>query len=61
MIDRQFQSTTDVHTAREEKEGKEIWDKLQVKQLECKDLTDENFQALGEYFMGQSIGSTERP
>lgn len=51
---------TDDHTAREEAEGKEIWEKLQAKQLECKNLTDDNFDVLGEYFMGQSIGNTER-
>ncbi|MBI2267880.1 MAG: SHOCT domain-containing protein [Candidatus Blackburnbacteria bacterium] len=48
------------HTAREEQEGKEIWGKLQAKQLECNNLTDENYAVLGEYFMGQSIGNTER-
>lgn len=51
---------TDNHTAREEAEGKEIWEKLQSKQLECKKLTDDNYGVLGEYFMGQSIGNTER-
>ena len=51
---------TDNHTASEEVEGKEIWEKLQAKQLECKNLTDRNFEMLGEYFMGQSIGNTQR-
>ena len=51
---------TDNHTASEEVEGKEIWEKLQAKQLECKNLTDRNFEVLGEYFMGQSIGNTQR-
>lgn len=46
------------HTAREEAEGKEIWDKLQAKQLECKNLTDDNYGSLGEYFMGQMVGSS---
>jgi len=44
------------HTAREEAEGKAIWEKLQAKELQCEDLTDENFGALGEYFMGQMAG-----
>ena len=52
--------TSDDHTAGEEIEGKEIWDKLQTKQLECKNLTDEQYGSLGEYFMGQSIGNTQR-
>lgn len=50
--------SSDGHTAREEAEGKEIWEKLQAKQLECKNLTDDNFEALGEYFMGQMVGSS---
>ena len=51
---------SDDHTASEEQEGKEIWDKLQVKELECKNLTEEQYDSLGEYFMGQSIGNTQR-
>lgn len=46
----------DGHTAREETEGKEIWEKLQNKEVNCEDLSDEDFQALGEYFMGQMAG-----
>ncbi|KKR17435.1 MAG: hypothetical protein UT77_C0001G0263 [Candidatus Daviesbacteria bacterium GW2011_GWC2_40_12] len=46
------------HTAREEAEGKEIWDKLQSKQLECKNITDNQYGSLGEYFMGQMMGSS---
>lgn len=45
----------DGHTAREEAEGKEIWEKLQAKQVECKNLTNDNFESLGEYFMGQVL------
>ena len=52
--------SSDNHTASEEQEGKEIWEKLQAKQLECKNLTDEQYGSLGEYFMGQSIGNTQR-
>ncbi|RJQ24451.1 SHOCT domain-containing protein [Candidatus Parcubacteria bacterium] len=48
------------HTAREEQEGKEVWEKFQAKQIECKDFTDDNYAVLGEYFMGQSIGDTQR-
>jgi putative membrane protein len=51
---------SDDHTAREEQEGKETWEKLQSKQIECNNLTDDDYQALGEYFMGQSIGNTQR-
>ena len=52
--------TSDDHTAKEEAEGKEVWEKLQSKQLECKNLTDEQYGTLGEYFMGQSVGDTQR-
>jgi putative membrane protein len=48
----------DGHTAREEAEGKEIWSKLQADELKCEDLSDENFGALGEYFMGQMAGDS---
>lgn len=50
----------DGHTAREEAEGKAVWEKLQAKKLTCKDLTDDNYGALGEYFMGRSIDNTQR-
>jgi putative membrane protein len=56
LRDSRSEVASDNHTAREESEGKEIWEKLQTKQLECKDLTDENFDSLGEYFMGQMAG-----
>jgi len=46
------------HTAREEQEGKELWDKLQSKELTCADLNDGDFGVLGEYFMGQMMGDS---
>ena len=48
----------DGHTAREEAEGKVVWEKLQAKELTCKDLSDDNFGTLGEYFMGQMLGDS---
>src|SRR4030042_2932731 len=45
------------HTLREEKEGKELWDKFQAKEIACADLNDEQFSVLGEYFMGQMTGN----
>ena len=56
MMGTQSAVSSDGHTAREETEGKEIWEKLQAKQLECKSLTDNNYGSLGEYFMGQMMG-----
>ena len=46
----------DDHTAREEAEGKEIWQKMERKEVNCKDLSDEQFAALGEFFMGEMTG-----
>ena len=48
------------HTAQEETEGKIIWEKLQTKQISCQDLSDENFSALGEYFMGLMAGASHQ-
>lgn len=49
---------SDDHTAREEDEGKIIWAKLQSKELNCEDLFDDDFGALGEYYMGQMTGTS---
>lgn len=46
------------HTAQEEAEGKALWEKLQAKQVQCSDLSDDDFAALGEYFMGQMMGAS---
>ena len=35
------------HTAREEQEGKELWNKLQAKEVACADLNDEQYGVLG--------------
>jgi putative membrane protein len=53
-------TTSDEHTAQEETKGKIVWNKLQTKQLNCKNLTDDDYDVLGEYFMGISIGNTGR-
>ena len=50
--------SSDNHTAVEEKEGKMLWDRLQSKQLTCKDLADADFASLGEYFMGTMMGTS---
>ena len=46
------------HTAREEQEGNEVWDRLQAKEVACENLGDEQFGVLGEYFMGQMAGDS---
>ncbi|MFA5800437.1 MAG: SHOCT domain-containing protein [Candidatus Peribacteraceae bacterium] len=47
----------DNHTAREEAEGRSIWEKLQSKETACSDLSDEEFGSLGEFFMGRMMGN----
>ena len=44
----------------EEQEGKELLDRLNSKSISCQDLTNENFEKIGEYFMGQPIGDISR-
>jgi len=46
----------DDHTAREEAEGRKLWQRMEREEVGCKDLTDEQFAALGEYFMGEMTG-----
>ena len=58
MMGGSTETTTDGHTAREEAQGKEVWEKLQAKQVECINLTNDNFETLGEYFMGLRLGSS---
>jgi putative membrane protein len=48
----------DDHTAREEAEGKAVWERLQVKETTCTELAAEDYEALGEYFMGRMLGSS---
>ena len=44
----------------EEQEGKQFLDKLNNKTVTCSQLKDADFEKIGEYFMGQSIGDTSR-
>lgn len=46
------------HTATEETKGKEIQEKLINKQVTCQKLSDDDLQALGEYYMGQMTGQS---
>ncbi|OIO54786.1 hypothetical protein AUJ46_02250 [Candidatus Peregrinibacteria bacterium CG1_02_54_53] len=42
----------------EEAQGKAIYDKLQAKQVACADLSDDDFDLLGDYFMGLRTGAS---
>jgi putative membrane protein len=44
----------------EEQEGKQFLDNLNNKTATCSQLKDTDFEKIGEYFMGQSIGDTSR-
>ena len=55
-----FANGDDDHTAREEAEGKGVWERLQAKKLTCAELTDDDFGVLGEYFLGQMLGSSHK-
>lgn len=45
-------------TAQDEAEGKAVFDKLQSKQIDCKSLTNDDFDVLGDYYMGMRMGGS---
>ena len=45
-------------TVSEESAGKDIWNKFQEKEIACADITDTQFENMGEYFMGQMMGDS---
>ncbi len=49
-----IQSEQDMQNA-----GLQIYQNLQNKKITCQNLTSQDFEKLGEYFMGQAAGSTE--
>lgn len=44
-------------TTKDEAAGKAVWDKLQNKTATCANLTDDDFDVLGDFFMGNAVGS----
>ena len=44
----------------EEQEGKKLLDDLNNKIITCSQISDSDFEKIGEYFMGQSIGDASR-
>ena len=54
-------STTAIQSQQqEEQQGKQFLDNLNNKTVTCAQLTDADFEKIGEYFMGQAIGNTAR-
>ena len=51
-------TSSEASTAQDEAAGKVIYDKLQSKQTTCQSLVDDDFDVLGDYYMGQQLGST---
>ncbi len=51
-------STTNSQTIQDEAAGKAILGKLQSNQTSCSNLTDDDFDKLGDYYMGQMMGSS---
>lgn len=58
MMNSSVTSPANDHTVREEAGGKDLWQKFQDKVVTCDSLTQEQFAALGEYFMGQMMGDS---
>lgn len=50
--------STSSSTTQDEAAGKAVWDKLQNKQVTCSDLKDDDFDVLGDFFMGNMMGSS---
>lgn len=54
----QTPQSNDAQTAKEEKEGQELWEKITKNELQCGELNDGQYEALGEFFMGRMLGSS---
>ncbi|MBI4408046.1 MAG: hypothetical protein HY565_06125, partial [Candidatus Kerfeldbacteria bacterium] len=57
MISRTL-TTDNTQTAEEEAAGKNLWQQLQTEAVVCANLTDDDFDSLGEYFMGLMMGNS---
>lgn len=53
----QFNNGDTAAQAKEEAEGKSLYEKLQSKQSKCADLSDGDFELIGEYFMSTQVGT----
>lgn len=51
-----LQQNSDI--AEEEAKGRVVWERLQSGIVSCENLSDEDYELLGEYFMGQWAGSS---
>ena len=53
----QQQNEENASQQKEEADGKVLYDTLQAKQTTCSDLSDDDFELIGEYLMGQHAGA----
>lgn len=60
FTDTQVTSSEIQSQQQEEQQGKDLLDKLTNKSISCGQLSDSDFEKIGEYFMGGSIGDTSR-
>ncbi|CAN5384322.1 hypothetical protein BH10BAC1_BH10BAC1_12870 [soil metagenome] len=51
-------SVQDTQTIQDEQAGKVIFDKLQSKQTSCANLSNDDFDVLGDYYMAQTLGNS---
>lgn len=56
MMQQQGYEEDEEAQAREEAEGKALFDKLEARQMTCADLSDDDFELVGEYVMGIRAG-----
>lgn len=47
-------------TAKEIAQGKELWNKIQSKESACQNLSNDNFEVMGEYLMDQMMGTSHQ-
>ncbi len=52
-------ATTSSFQKNPDKAGQAVWNKLQDKQVSCKNLKDDDFDKLGNFFMGSMMGSSD--
>jgi len=50
-------SQAQIQASQDEAAGRAVWDKLQNSQTTCADLKDDDFDVLGDFFMGNMMGS----
>lgn len=58
MMGKTVDTTGTEQTSKDEASGKAVWDKLQNRQISCEELKDDDFDVLGDFFMGNMMGGS---